>query len=100
MTLEFGGKTELAKKRRSGGRTRGKKGRGSLVTCSFCGKLVPREKAKKVTSTVSVVDFRIRKELRQKGALIPTTKVLKYACISCAVHRGIVKIRSKDERKR
>jgi small subunit ribosomal protein S26e len=89
----------LGKKRKSGGRSKGKKGRGGLVQCSFCGKLVPRDKAKKVTRYVTLVDPRIAKELRQQGAVIPRRRVTKTACVSCAVHRGLVKVRAKDERK-
>lgn len=89
----------MPKKRKSGGRSKGGKGRGGHVQCSFCGKMVPRDKAKKVTRYVSLVDFRIAKELRQQGAIIPRERVTKTACISCAVHRGLVKIRSKADRK-
>ncbi len=89
----------MGKKRKSGGRSKGKKGRGGHVQCSFCGKLVPRDKAKKVTRYVTLVDHRIAKELRQQGAFIPRRRVTKTACVSCAVHRGLVKVRAKDERK-
>jgi len=87
-------------KRKSRGRSKGDKGRGSLVQCSSCGELVPRDKAKKVTRRFSLVDPALAKELRQKGAYIPMQRVTKYYCVSCAVHRGIVKVRSKEERKR
>ncbi|MFX1520321.1 MAG: 30S ribosomal protein S26e [Promethearchaeota archaeon] len=89
----------MPKKRKSGGRSKGGKGRGGQVQCSFCGKLVPRDKAKKVTRYVTLVDPRIAKELRQQGAFIPRRRVTKTACVSCAVHRGLVKVRSKDERR-
>ena len=89
----------MGKKRKSGGRSKGKKGRGGHVQCDFCGKMVPRDKAKKVTRYVSLVDYRIAKEIRAKGAVIPRERVTKTACVSCAVHRGLVKVRSKDDRK-
>ena len=38
------------------------------------------------------------KELRDQGATINRTRVTKYMCISCAVHRGAVKIRAKTDR--
>lgn len=65
----------------------------------MCGEFVPRDKAKKVTRRVSIVDPQLARELRQKGTYIAAPIQTKYYCISCAVHRGIVKVRSKNERK-
>ncbi|MCD6445390.1 30S ribosomal protein S26e [Candidatus Bathyarchaeota archaeon] len=87
-------------KRKSRGRSKGGKGRSGYVQCAGCGELVPRDKAKKVTRRVSVVDPALAKELRQKGAYISAPVETKYYCISCAVHRGIVKVRAKDERRK
>ncbi len=89
----------MPKKRSSGGRSKGGKGRSGMVQCSYCGAQVPRDKAKRVTRYTSLVDSRILKELKDQGAQINRTKTTKYLCISCAVHRGVVKIRSKDDRK-
>jgi small subunit ribosomal protein S26e len=63
----------MGKKRKSGGRSKGGKGSLGKVQCSSCGRLVPRDKAKRKTSYKS--------------------------CVSCAIHRHQVKIRSADERK-
>jgi small subunit ribosomal protein S26e len=86
-------------KRKSRGRAKGQKGRSSLVQCSSCGELVPRDKAKKFTRRVTLVDSALYKELRQKGAYLPGHVTTKYYCVSCAVHRGVVKVRSKVSRK-
>lgn len=86
-------------KRKSRGRSKGGKGRGSLVQCSLCGELVPRDKAKKVSRRVSFIDPQLARELREKGAYIASNTQVAYYCISCAVHRGIVKVRSKEERR-
>lgn len=85
-------------KRKSRGRSKGSKGRSGFVQCVGCGEMVPRDKAKKVTRRVSMVDRALAKELRQKGAYITAPVQTKYYCISCAVHRGIVKVRAKTER--
>jgi len=61
--------------------------------------MVPVDKAKRVTSRVTLVDPILAKELRSKGATLPSASVTKYFCVSCAVHRKIVKVRSKNERK-
>ncbi|HDI07781.1 MAG TPA: 30S ribosomal protein S26e [Candidatus Bathyarchaeota archaeon] len=87
-------------KRKSRGRSKGGKGRSGYVQCASCGELVPRDKAKKVSRRVSLVDPSLAKELRQKGAYLPTAVQTKYYCVSCAVHRGIVKVRSKNERRK
>ena len=89
----------MPKKRKSGGRSKGGQGRSGSVQCSFCGAQVPRDKAKKSTRRVSLVNPTLGKELRQKGAYLPSHVTTKYFCISCAVHRGLVKVRAKDSRK-
>jgi small subunit ribosomal protein S26e len=91
---------EMPQKRKSRGRTKGRKGRSKFVQCSMCGALVPRDKAKKVTHYTSLVDSSLAKELRAKGAYLPRQKVEKYYCISCAVHRRVVKVRAKEKRSR
>ncbi len=90
----------MPKKRRSRGRSKGGKGKGSLVQCSMCGELVPRDKAKKLTRRVTLVDPTLARELRQKGTYLASRVETKYYCVSCAVHRGVVKVRARDERKR
>ena len=89
----------MPKKRKSRGRAKGGKGRSDVVQCSGCGGLVPKDKAKKVTRWISFVDPTLGKELRAQGAFIPRERATKYYCVSCAVHRGVVKVRAKAERR-
>jgi len=70
-----------------------------MVQCSLCGQLVPSDKAKKFTRRISVVDPILARELRQKGTYVSSRTQTKYYCVSCAVHRGVVKVRSKDTRR-
>jgi len=86
-------------KRKSRGRAKGGKGRGAMVQCSSCGQLVPRDKAKRVSRRISMVDSALYKELRQKGTYVSSRTETRIYCVSCAVHRGVVKVRSKNERK-
>lgn len=86
-------------KRKSHGRSKGGKGRSMQVQCCVCGQLVPRDKAKKSTRRVSVLNPTLARELRQKGAYVSSRLDTKYYCVSCAVHRGIVKVRAEDERR-
>jgi len=89
----------MTKKRKSGGRSKGSKGKGGLVQCSACGRMVPSDKAKKQTKYVTLIDPTLARELRREGTFIPRQRVTKIYCVSCAVHRGNVKIRSKADRK-
>lgn len=90
----------LPSKRKSGGRTKGATGRGATVQCSKCGKVVPRDKAKKRTTRASFVDPQMARELRRSGTFIPSRRVTKWYCVSCAVHSGVVTIRSRKDRKK
>jgi len=90
----------MPKKRTSRGRTKGGKGSSGTVHCSQCGAMVPRDKAKKITGRVTLVEPILAKELRAQGAYIAASTDVKFYCVSCAVHRGIVKVRSESERRR
>jgi small subunit ribosomal protein S26e len=89
----------MGRKRKSRGRSKGKKGSAQRVQCSACGQLVPRDKAKRKTVYKSIVDPVIRKELRQQGTKVPRVPMIRYFCVSCAVHRGVIQIRSESQRK-
>ncbi len=67
--------------------------------CTNCGATVPKDKAKKVTSRLNLVEHQLAKELRAQGAYIASPRVLKWYCISCAIHFGILKIRSASKRR-
>lgn len=89
----------MPKKRKSRGRSKGGKGRTDQVQCSKCGTLVPRDKAKKMTSRINLVEPMLAKELRAAGAYIAAPKAIKFYCVSCAVHYGYVKVRARAERR-
>lgn len=86
-------------KRKSRGRSKGGKGSGGVVQCESCGSMVPRDKAKKVTKRRSIVDYALAKELRQRGTYISVPSDTKFYCVSCAVHRGVVKVRAEKDRR-
>jgi small subunit ribosomal protein S26e len=89
----------MTKKRKSRGRAKGGKGSSAVVSCSNCGSHVPRDKAKKVTTRLSLVEPQLARELRAAGAYIASPTTVKYYCVSCAVHYGIVNVRAKAERR-
>tara|TARA_Y100000782_G_C10011425_1_gene193027 strand:- start:125 stop:409 length:285 start_codon:yes stop_codon:yes gene_type:complete len=88
----------MPKKRKSGGRAKGGKGHSDSISCSNCGTLVPKDKAKKKTGRITLVEPTLARELRATGTYIASQKAIKYYCISCAVHYGLVKVRAKNER--
>jgi small subunit ribosomal protein S26e len=89
----------VARKRKSGGRSKGKSGKTGTVQCSKCGRIIPADKAKKYTKRVSVVDPQLARELRAQGSYIHTRKTTQYYCVSCAVHSGKVQIRQASQRR-
>jgi small subunit ribosomal protein S26e len=89
----------MTKKRKSRGRSKGGKGSSGFISCSNCGALVPRDKAKKVTTRLSLVEPILARELRAAGAYIAAPTTVRYYCISCSVHYGIVNVRAKSERR-
>ncbi len=84
----------MVKKRKNRGRYKGKgkKGRSGYVSCSNCGARVPRDKAKKYTKYYYPVEKTLARELEKNGAIINKQKRIKYYCVSCAIHYGLVKI--------
>ena len=90
---------ELSKKRKSRGRSKGGKGSAVMIQCSHCGRPVPRDKAKRETRWTSLVDPSLARELRSQGTYIARERVVKFYCVSCAVHFGLTKVRSEDERR-
>ena len=66
-------------------KTRGKE---TTITCSFCGRKVPKYKTFPVYRGFSISDPSLRKELGRRSVL-STTKF--YACPACARHRKIIK---------
>ncbi|MCS7142946.1 MAG: 30S ribosomal protein S26e [Aigarchaeota archaeon] len=86
-------------KRKNRGRAKGQKGTEPTVQCDNCGAFVPRSKTQRVTRRVSLVGRDLAKELKKMGAYIAENTVVENLCISCAVHYGVLKVRSRDERK-
>src|SRR5438445_12826139 len=87
----------MTKKRRSRGRSKGGKGRSELVQCANRGMLTPRDKVKRVTSWVSLVEPSFAKELRANGAYIARQRVMKNLCVSCAANFGVSKVSSRQD---
>ncbi len=66
-----------------------RRGKETVVTCSFCGRIVPKYKAFPVYRSFAITDPLIRKEQGKRRMSLLSTKM--YACPACARHRRIVK---------
>ena len=62
-------------KRASRGRRKGGKGASGTVQCVNCGATVPKDKAKKVTSRVSLVVHQLAKNYEHKVHTLPHQKL-------------------------
>ena len=79
------------------------KNTGQIARCNiydYYDEKTTKDKAKKVTSRLNLVEHTLAKELRAQGAYIASPTVLKHYCISCAIHFKILKIRSADSRRK
>ncbi len=90
----------MPKKRKNRGRHKGDKGKEPVVYCENCGKMIPRSKAVRITTTYSPVPPDLARELEKQGAIIPRYQVTKTLCINCAIFLGILKVRPEEERKK
>lgn len=73
-------------KRASRGRTKGGKGSSGTIQCTNCGSTVPKDKAKKVTSRLNLVEHTLAKETTCTGRIHCITNciemVLYFMCNS------------------
>jgi len=67
-----------------------KRGKEAMITCSFCGRKVPRYKTFPVRRGFRITDPLLRKELGLKRSISLSLRKM-YACPACARHRGIVR---------
>ncbi|MFP4116411.1 MAG: hypothetical protein ACLFQ8_01575 [Candidatus Aenigmatarchaeota archaeon] len=67
------------------------KGSRQNVRCSFCGRRVPRFKAFKTKSGMTITDPEVREQVDDKDMHLP--EKTQWACPKCARFRGIVEPR-------
>ena len=89
----------MPRKRKNRGRSLSDSGRERPVQCTACGRLVPADKAVRITRWVSPVTGSIARELERQGVYVSKRLETRYYCISCAVHMGLVRPRAWHERK-
>jgi len=65
------------------------RGRETMITCSFCGRKVPRYKTFPVIKGFRITDPLIKREINPRQMFLSHQKM--YACPACARHRNIVR---------
>lgn len=80
--------TSKKKKKKKWGPYRKSSGRKRTVSCTFCGRSVPRTKATPVMQGMKMGGLR-SVGIKRDQLMLPTYKF--YACISCAKHRKLLK---------
>eukprot|EP00940_MAST-03C_sp_MAST-3C-sp2_P002060 g2060.t1 len=91
-------------KRRNHGRNRSNRGSvGKLLDCEGCGCRVAKDKAIKRFQVRNMVDGSSMRDIKEATALetyvMPKVYMKMAYCVGCAVHRRIVRGRSKEARK-
>lgn len=91
-------------KRRNHGRSRKGRGHcGTRVRCDGCGCSPNKDKAIKRMGVRNMVDAAALRDVREASAYenyqLPKHYVKQSYCVSCAVHRKIVRGRSSEDRK-
>ena len=78
-------------------------GRKQTVNCMNCGRLVPKDKAIKRFQIRNMVDPSSAKDVLDNSIIkdyeLPKTYQKCFYCVSCAVHRRIVRVRNVNVRR-
>ena len=67
------------------------RGKETVITCSFCGKKVPKYKTFSVMRGFRITDPALREELGIRGRGFSLMHNRMHACPGCARHRHIVR---------
>ena len=90
-------------KRRNHGRSKMNRGHTKTVNCMNCGRLVPKDKAIKRFATKNMVEASSAKDVSDSavytGYELPKTYQKQFYCVSCAVHRRVVRPRNVNIRR-
>eukprot|EP01127_Copromyxa_protea_P008521 TRINITY_DN194_c2_g1_i1.p1 TRINITY_DN194_c2_g1~~TRINITY_DN194_c2_g1_i1.p1 ORF type:complete len:128 (-),score=26.34 TRINITY_DN194_c2_g1_i1:55-387(-) len=97
----------MTQKRRNHGRSKHGRGHTRRVDCDGCHCIPAKDKAIKRFQVRSVVETSAVRDLQEASAItaqgtdyiLPKTYIKYHYCVSCAVHRKTVRVRSVESRK-
>jgi small subunit ribosomal protein S26e len=94
---------EMPKKRRNGGRSKKNRGHTKPVSCTHCGRQVPKDKAVKRYTVRNMVDASSLRDIKDHRAFenfsIPKLYTKLQYCISCGIHLRVVRVRNVEVRR-
>lgn len=90
-------------KRRNHGRSKMNRGHTKIVNCLNCGRMTPKDKAIKRFLIKGLVDNSSTKDVNDQSLYenyqLPKSYQKAFYCVSCAVHRRVVRPRKHDKRR-
>jgi small subunit ribosomal protein S26e len=93
----------MPKKRRNQGRNKYNRGHVKPIVCVNCGRLCPKDKAVKRFTIRDIVDASSKTDLEENRAfeeyVVPKLYLKFQYCVGCAIHRRVVKVRSREDRR-
>ena len=94
----------MPSKRRNNGRGKKNRGRTRPVVCNNCFRLTPKDKAIKKFTVRDIVDASSKDDIQAvqhySDFMIPKVYNKLYYCVSCAIHARIVRVRSREDRRK